>query len=116
MRERKAFTLIEVLVAAAVLSIALVWLSSSMVRSMRQKSRLNQRLEAVYVASSKMEEGLAGAPPGEGASSAYPGISWKRTMRDYGMDGVLEIEVTVTWSERGEPAEYTLKTLARGRR
>lgn len=116
MREKKAFTLIEVLAATAVLSIGLVLLSSSFVRSMQQKSRLNQRLQARYVASSKLEEGLAGAPPGEGVSSAFPGLSWKRTLRDYGLDGMLEVDVTVTWSERGEKSEYTLKTLARGRR
>lgn len=112
---REAFTLIEVIASAAILMLGITFVSRTFVRTVRQRASLNLRQEARLLASSKTEEAFAGAPPGEGRSSANENIHWKRSVRQSSVPGMLEVEVEVSWHERGRRREIVLKTLLRGR-
>lgn len=110
-RAKNAFTLVEVIAAAAILMLGLAFTSRTFVRSMRQKSALSHRQSAQLLASSKMDEALAGAPPGSGTCSLNENIRWERELRESEVPGMLEVNVNVNWSSRGRENSYSLTSL-----
>jgi general secretion pathway protein I len=119
-RNSKGFTLLEVLVALAVLAVALVSLlglqnrnlllsmqaerlstGTLLVREMLTRTQL-EGPEAARVTSGDFAE----LHPGQ-----YPEFRWHRTVRPAPLEGLWEIQVGVTWGERAdERAELTLFT------
>ncbi len=109
----RAFTLVEVIAAAAILLLGLTFTSRAFVRSMNQKSALTLRQSAHLLASSKIEEAYAGARSGEGVCARNRNLSWARRISESDIPGMLEVEVAVSWTG-GE--DYSLRTLVRDRR
>ena len=119
-RNFKAFTLLEVLVALAVLAVALVSLlglqnrnlllsmqaerlstGTLLVREMLTRTQL-EGPDAARVTSGD----FADVHPGQ-----YPEFRWHRTVRPAPIEGLWELRVGVTWGERAdEQAELTLFT------
>ena len=119
-RNSQGFTLLEVLVALAVLAVALVSLlglqnrnlllsmqaerlstGTLLVREMLTRTQL-EGPDAARVTSGDFAE----LHPGQ-----YPEFRWHRTVRPALLEGLWEIQVGVTWGERAdERAELTLFT------
>ncbi len=110
---RRAFTLVEVIAAAAILLLGLTFTSRAFVRSMSRKSTLTIRQSAHLLASSKIEEAYAGAGSAEGICSRNKNLFWTRRVSESDIPGMLEVEVAVSWTG-GE--DYFLRTLVRAGR
>ncbi|HEV8716249.1 MAG TPA: prepilin-type N-terminal cleavage/methylation domain-containing protein [Candidatus Binatia bacterium] len=116
----KGFTLLEVLVAMAVLAVALVSLLGLYNRSLLLTIH-TQRLSTATLLVQEMLtrtqlEGIdalrvsagdfADLHPGQ-----YPEFRWYRTVRPTALEGLWEVHVGVSWGEReGEGCELTLFT------
>ncbi len=112
----RAFTLIEVVFAFAILIAGIGFTSTSLVRGMRQKSDLNTRRAAYSLCSSKIEEALAGELSGQGYCEYNPGLYWIRTVGPSSIAGMSEVRVKVVWSERGAEKKYFLSCIVRDER
>lgn len=114
------FTLLEVLVALAVLAVALVSLLGLQNRNLMlsmQAERLSTGTLLVREMLTRTQ--LEGPDAGRVTSGdftethpgQYPEFRWQRTVRPAPFDGVWEIQVSVTWGDRAdERAELTLFT------
>ncbi len=116
----KGFTLLEVLVAMAVLAVALVSLLGLYNRSLLLTIRAQRLSTATLLAEEMLTrtqiEGMGAmrATAGDFADlhpGQYPGFRWYRTMRPTALDGLWELRVGVSWGEReDETCELTLFT------
>ena len=112
---RHGFTLIEVLATMVMLGIVLPVAMRGVSIALATASSARHRAEAAELGSAKLDELVATgewsatAPSGDFGSD-YPGYTWTVQMasRDY---GVTEIQLTVTWQERGQPRTLNLATL-----
>lgn len=108
------FTLVEVLVATAILSIAAAaifglystgFLAGGMARRMNGAVALaQQRLEASSSPCVIVDEGPAAADP------VFPGYRWQTKTTEV-RPGLREVTATVTWQERGQVRSLSLTTL-----
>ena len=114
------FTLLEVLVALAVLAVALVSLLGLQNRNLlltMQAERLSTATLLVREMLTRTQlEGPEAARVTSGDFSSlhpqqYPEFRWHRTVRPAPLEGLWELRVGVTWGERqDERAELTLFT------
>jgi prepilin-type N-terminal cleavage/methylation domain-containing protein len=112
---RRAFTLIEVLATMVMLGIVLPVAMRGVSIALATASSARHRAEAAELGSAKLDELVATgewsatAPSGDFGTD-FPGYTWTVEMasRDY---GVTEIQLTVTWQERGQPRTLNLATL-----
>ncbi len=119
-RNSPGFTLLEVLVALAVLAVALVSLLGLQNRNLllsMQAERLSTGTLLVreMLTRTQLEGPDAGrVTSGDFAEThpgQYPEFRWHRTIRPAQLDGLWEIQVGVTWGNRAdERAELTLFT------
>src|SRR5713101_849697 len=117
---RKGFTLLEVLVAMAVLAVALVSLLGLYNRSLLLTIRAQRLSTATLLAEEMLTrtqlEGMGAmrATAGDFADlhpGQYPEFHWYRTMRPTALAGLWELRVGVSWGEReDETCELTLFT------
>jgi type II secretion system protein I len=113
-RSQPAFTLIEVLVATAVLAIGI----SAGVRAMGAMSRASalaaDRQTAVRLAGEQLArlEGVDGVSTGntQGDFESEPRFHWQEQVAAASQTGVLEATVTITWSEAGVQRHYAVTT------
>jgi general secretion pathway protein I len=116
----KGFTLLEVLVAMAVLAVALVSLLGLYNRSLLLTIRAQRLSTATLLAEETLTrtqiEGMGAmhATAGDFADlhpGQYPEFRWYRTMRPTALEGLWELRVGVSWGEReDETCELTLFT------
>ena len=119
--QRPGFTLVEVLVAVAVLAIGI----SAGVRAMGAMARASaaaaDRETAVRLAGERLavleagvEAGTAGqnASPGdaEGVFDTEPRFRWQQRVAAASEPGLLETTVTVTWQDGGVERHYAVTT------
>lgn len=109
-RDRRAFSLMEVMVAVALLAIALVGLTRGLVTALASSRDSAIHSQAVWVAASRIEFLRADYLPAEGETEGTSGpFTWKQTIARTATDGLFEVRVEVT--RTGEPgALYTLAT------
>lgn len=116
--ERSGFTLLEVLVALAILSIALVVLLGLRNRDVALVDATRHLTVATALARMKVVEvGLEGFPElGEAAGEfgeGYPEFHWQRVVSSTPFDYVREVRVSVAWSqndrERVELVHYAFQ-------
>jgi general secretion pathway protein I len=118
------FTLLEVLVAMAVLAVALVSLLGLYNRSLTLTMRAQQLSTGMLLAQEMLTrtqlEGAAAARVTAGDfsdfhSGRYPEFRWKRTIRPTPLKNLWEIRVGVIWGNRvDESCELTLFTPLEG--
>lgn len=118
---RKAgFTLLEVLVAMAVLAVALVTLlglyNRSLLLTLHAQKLMTATLLAQEILSRTQLEGVAATHHTAGDFTdlhpgQYPEFRWYRTVRTTPLEGFWEVRVGVAWGEReDETCELTLFT------
>jgi prepilin-type N-terminal cleavage/methylation domain-containing protein len=119
---KKGFTLIEVLVTLLLIGIvipALMHVVTIAATAGREAADRNQAAElaksqlAVIVAGTQWQSSnnLSGD-----FSPDWPGYAWKATVQPWNLDtsgmGINEIDLTVSWLERGHERDVTLSSLA----
>jgi general secretion pathway protein I len=110
MNAERGFTILEMLVAMAVLSLGAMALLNLAGENTRTAALLQSRLFAGIVADNRAVEALTSAvAPGIGLQSgveAAGGTSWRwsRAVTQSGDANVLRIAITVTASQGGRPA------------
>jgi general secretion pathway protein I len=112
---RSGFTLLEVVVALAVLAIALVALLTLRNRDVALQAHARHLVTATSLARAKLEElsRVAGADQGETSGDFgehYPGYVWKREEQPTLVPEWLEMKVTVNWPEGVRQEQVVLVT------
>lgn len=113
MRKTGGFTLLEVMIAMAILAIALVVVFQSQSQSISMASESRFITTASLLAQSKMAEMEAVAPGNLGSESGdfgddYPGYSWRATVDSTQMDTIKKIDVAVTNERMSSNNTYTI--------
>jgi len=107
----RAFTLVEVMVAVALLSVVALGMTTTLVGAQRARARSEQWMQATVAAVDGLEQLRAGhalgplRDPGRFERSASVS-TWN------GHPGLYRLEVTVSWDD-GTPQRFRLTTLAR---
>lgn len=93
------FTLLEVVIAVAVLLGAITVLFQLINVGHRSSIQSKLRSDAVLIAETKMNEAVGGVIEMQSTSEAeledYPDWLWSLTVEDAGLDGLLQVTVTV---------------------
>lgn len=105
-----AFSLIEILVAVAILAVALVGLTRGLTTALASSRDSAAYSQAVWIAASRIEFLRADYLPGEGESEGTSGpFTWRQTVSKTAQDGLFEVRIAV--ERTSEPgALYTLST------
>lgn len=124
MRCSGAFTLLEVMVAVAIIALALVTLFGSQSRSLSYATEAQFNIVAPMLASWKMAEVERGydAAAGNGGDFGedFSGYTWKMEVEEVDLElknpleqknPLQKIELTIEWS--GAPFSYTLTSYGR---
>ncbi|MDX1775189.1 MAG: prepilin-type N-terminal cleavage/methylation domain-containing protein [Desulfobulbales bacterium] len=104
----KGFTLLEVMIAVALLAVALTTLLGSQSQSVSFANSAKFETMAALLAQSKMSEIVLEAASfssdGGDFGDDYPGYAWEATMSDVSIEGIenisdylKQIDLTVTW-------------------
>jgi len=131
MRNRRGFTLLEVLVATAIMGVAVAGLLNTMSAAARNAARLTQYDRAVLLAKSKMDELLAEPKAqrntpmsGQFAAAQTGGVpcSWRATVTSFetipgaapGYWDVDRIELWIDWTDGAVKHSFALEGFRRG--
>jgi general secretion pathway protein I len=116
----KGFTLLEVLVALAVLAVALVSLLGLQNRNLRLSTQAERLSTGTLLVREMLTRTQLEGPDAARVTSGdfsdshpgqYPEFRWHRTVQPSLLEGLWELRVWVTWGEReDEQAELTLFT------
>ena len=121
MRRRRrridGFTLLEVMVAVAILAISLTALLGLKNRDLANEGLSRELTSATLLGrQTLMEAGLKGFPPLGEESGAYDeagvGYRWRRVVTGTPFESVREIRVTVTWAAGSREESIALATYA----
>lgn len=105
LRSNNGFTLLEVMIAFAILSLSLIALLSLRNSSIRVVDYSDKITTATFLAKTKMEElprsVQVGESEGEFAGDDYKGYKWKRVVSTISFHSAIfkEVVVIVTWDE-----------------
>lgn len=102
------FTLLEVMVALAVVAFALVGLLGLQARNVKMIVRGQNLTRATLLARELISQiqvevdtkGLQGLGDSAGVFEGYPGYRWERQVMTTGLDDLREVTVRVIWDER----------------
>lgn len=131
MRNTRGFTLLEVLVATAIMGVAVAGLLNTISAAARNAARLTQYDRATLLAKSKMDEILAdptvqrGAPLGGAFTAAQTGgarCSWRATVTAFetipgtapGYWVVDRVELWIDWTDGDTKHSFSLEGFRRG--
>ena len=115
------FTLIEVLAAMLLIGIVLPVVMQGVMAATRAGSDAHRRTEAATLAQSKLQELTVTGQWDGGTLSGdfgadWPAYRWQATVADWANDaqgvGMQQVDVSVTWTDRGRPASLTVSGLA----
>ena len=109
LRRSPGFTLIEVMVALVIISLALAGVAASMGQMIDTANSMRERTFASWIAQNQIAEmRLAGAIPEVGESSGevdYANTTWAWTARvsETGVENLLKVDVTVSYAGLDDP-------------
>ncbi len=119
-RGRSGFTLIEVLAAMVLIGIVMPVVMQGIMVATRSGATARHRTEAAILANSKLAElTVTGQWDGGSMSGDFgadqPGYKWLAAVGDWAGDvnqiGMEQLDVTVTWIDRGQPTSVTVSGL-----
>lgn len=104
----RGFTLLEVMVALAVIAFALVGLLGLQARNVKMIARGQNLTRATLLARELISQiqvevetkGFQGLGDSQGVFEGYPGYRWEREVLTTGLDELREVIVRVIWDER----------------
>jgi len=107
-RGARGFTLLEVMVALAVIAFALVGLLGLQARNVKMIARGQNLTRATLLARELISQiqvevetkGFQGLGDSRGVFDGYPGYRWEREVLSTGLDELREVVVRVIWDER----------------
>jgi general secretion pathway protein I len=108
-RQTSGFTLIEVMVALVIVSLALAGVAASMGQMIDTANTMRDRTFASWIAQNQIAEmRLAGVVPEVGESSgevdfANASWAWTADVSETGVENLLKVEVTVSYAGFDEP-------------
>jgi len=116
MGDRRGFTLLEVLVSLAILSITLLLAYQVLSGAIAAEDRSERWTVASFLGESLVRESTAGWPDtGETSgkfASPMEAYSWQRSIRTAAHPDAREVHVTVTWSSDGAEERVSLGGVA----
>lgn len=113
MKAERGFTLIEVMVALAIVALSLTAMAASMNTMIDNASTMRERTYASWIAQNKIAElRLAGELPEVGTNSGeleYGGTqwSWRTVISETGVESFMRIDVTVSLLD----SDYDIRTV-----
>jgi general secretion pathway protein I len=113
--KQKGFTLLEVMVAMAVLSVALVLIFSQQATSISQGAEARIVTRATLLAQERMASVIAQEPlieveeEGE-TEDSVPSFTWKQTVEESPIEGMKKVTVLVQWKEGEKVRDVRLVT------
>ncbi len=119
-RRPRGFSLIEVLVAFAIMAMSLMVLYRAMGGGIRDVSGLEQRQRAAMLAYSLLQAGDDVLPGDRGREGVEGGLVWKISIQPYGTDTGAErpeavrlhlLVISVSWHDAGTAQQLELRTL-----
>ncbi|MCB2025413.1 MAG: type II secretion system protein [Ottowia sp.] len=118
-RRDKGFSLLEVLVAFAIMGMALTLIYRVMGGSARHVGAIDAQERAVLLAASLLEAQRSVPPRGLDSRAQADGYAWQIESRPYptplnsspNAARLHEVRVTVAWSDGDAPRSYTLTSL-----
>ncbi|HEY7585694.1 MAG TPA: type II secretion system minor pseudopilin GspI [Candidatus Deferrimicrobiaceae bacterium] len=115
-RARAGFTLLEVLVALAILSTTLILAYRVMSEAISSAERSERWTVAAYLGEAFLRESTSTFPEVGEAQGKFPGLdnayAWKREVKQAVHPDAREVDVTVTWSEGERVETVTLAGIA----
>ena len=110
----EGFTLVEVIVATAILSLGLLICLKTITMGMDLRKRSKNLTMAAFFAQQKMEETFAGsitgADRGDG-NGEFSKLTWKRSIQPMPEEpGMRRLRVVVTWEEGGVERDFVLES------
>jgi type II secretion system protein I len=116
MDDRRGFTLLEVLVSLAILSITLLLAYEVLSGAIAAEDRSERWTVASFLGESLVRESIVGWPATGDAEGTFAApmdsYSWKRSIRPAAHPDAREVHVTVTWSAGGREERVTLAGIA----
>jgi prepilin-type N-terminal cleavage/methylation domain-containing protein len=115
-RSRAAFTLVEVLATLALIGIVIPVSMRGVTLALNAASHAKHQAAAATLAESKLSEMVAQGDWSFGAGSGdfgtdWPGYQWSCTTANPDPNvNVTEVNVTVTWTERGQQRDVSVAT------
>lgn len=113
---RSGFTLIEVLVALIIFTIAIFALMQGLTETLAIESSLGDRQRALMLAENILEEIKYSGEFEEGEEEGEfdgdaAGFKWATNVVETDTLGLMEVTITVRWPEHGNEKEVILSTL-----
>jgi type II secretion system protein I len=116
MGSRRGFTLLEVLVSLAILSVTLLLAYEVLSGAIAAEDRSERWTVASFLGESLVRESVAGWPETGDAEGKFAApmdsYSWKRSIRPAMHPDAREVHVTVTWSSESREEKVTLTGVA----
>jgi type II secretion system protein I len=116
MDDRRGFTLLEVLVSLAILSITLLLAYQVLSGAIAAEDRSERWTVASFLGEVLLRESTAGWPdPGETSgkfAAPLEAYSWQRSILEAAHPDAREVHVTVTWSSGGAEERVSLAGVA----
>ena len=112
---QQGFTLVEVMVALAILAITLVVIFSQQATSIKVGNEARITTKATFVAQERMAGLITqrrlpiGEEEGE-VAEAIPPLKWKEIVEESATEGMKRVTVLVQWKERGRERDLRLVT------
>ena len=116
---RRGFTLLEVMIALAILAAALVTLFAQQAASIRQGNEARIVTRATFLAQERMAEVLArqrlqtGEEQGE-VQEGSPAFQWRTAVEETDLTGMKRITVIVQWKEGEQGRDLRMVTYVAG--
>jgi type II secretion system protein I len=113
---RPGFTLLEVLVAVAILSTTLLLAYRVMSEAISAEQRSERWTAAAYLGEALLREATSSFPEIGESEGTFPGLdnayAWKRAVKAAAHSDAREVDVTVTWSEGDREETVALAGIA----